>query len=179
MSPSHQPHDAEEPTTGRPRPPVRSRRRRSAAIVAAAAIFTWSFAFAEAPSSDSPSFLMPAEGEIKTAFGMQHHPKLGAVLHDGIDIVNSEPTEVRAAAGGVVAFSGYDKEKGFFLRIDHGGGWESEYRHLQPVELKAGDEVQAGERIGMMGSTGQALAQHLHFTLWKDGEPVDPLERLE
>lgn len=160
-----------------------SRQRLAAAllgplVVAAAAFFTWSLAFAAPSPSDSRTFLMPASGEVATPFGDQVHPKLGTVFHDGIDIANPEPAEVRAAAAGVVTAAEYDPVRGLTVRIDHGGGWVTEYRHLASLALEAGDEVQEGDRLGMMGSTGQSTGQHLHFAIWKHGEPADPLAHI-
>ena len=91
--------------------------------------------------------------------------------HAALDLVprgrsaTGEP--IRAVADGVVAGVGWDFYSGFFVAVDHAGGWRSIYRHLYgqtPVSL--GQRVRQGQVTGNIGNTGYSLGAHLHFDLW-------------
>ena len=62
--------------------------------------------------------------------------------------------------------------------ISHGGGFYSYYGHAQRVLVDQGDNVQKGQPIAYLGSSGPSSAPHLHFEIWKNGEPVDPIKIL-
>ena len=62
--------------------------------------------------------------------------------------------------------------------LDHGGGWFTAYAFLSRVTVKQGAKVAAGERIGLVGDTGQAKGSELHFEVRQGGKPVDPLDEL-
>ena len=74
---------------------------------------------------------------------------------------------IRVVAGGVVTGVGWDFYSGFFVAVDHAGGWRTFYRHLYgqtPVSI--GQRVNQGQIIGNVGNTGYSLGAHLHFDLW-------------
>lgn len=74
-----------------------------------------------------------------------------------------------------------DRECGNGVVIDHGDGWETQYCHLRrgSLTVEAGDQVEAGSRIGEIGYSGAAAFPHVHLTVRQDGEPVDPFLGLE
>ena len=98
--------------------------------------------------------------------------------HPGIDIAIPEGTYIRAAAGGRVLEAADDPVYGFFVLLDHGGGYQTLYGHAAELLVRPGDLVEVGEVIALSGSTGQSTAPHLHFELLRDGQPVDPLAYL-
>ncbi len=99
-----------------------------------------------------------------------------APLHPGIDIAVPEGTYIRAAAPGRVVEAAEDPVYGLFILLDHGGGYRTLYGHAADLLVRPGDSVEAGEVIGLAGSTGRSTAPHLHFEVLRDGQPVDPLQ---
>jgi murein DD-endopeptidase MepM/ murein hydrolase activator NlpD len=99
--------------------------------------------------------------------------------HPGIDIAVAEGSYVRAAAAGVVSQAGEDRIYGRFVRIRHGEGYESVYGHASELFVAANDTVERHEVIALSGNTGTSTAPHLHFEIWKDGDPIDPRELIE
>jgi murein DD-endopeptidase MepM/ murein hydrolase activator NlpD len=114
---------------------------------------------------------------ITSSFGMRSHPIFGyTLMHQGVDFAAPLGTPVLAAGDGVVeearSWAGY----GNWLRIRHGGGWETGYAHLASYAtgLKAGNAVRQGDVVGYVGQTGLATGPHLHYETWLAGRRVDP-----
>jgi len=97
--------------------------------------------------------------------------------HRGIDLAARRGTPVHAAADGIASVS-EDARLGKAVRIDHGGGVESLYAHLDRVNLNDGTAVTAGQAIGTVGDTGLATGPHLHFQVSRDGRLQDPQQWL-
>lgn len=124
-------------------------------------------------ASKPARFVWPVNGPIRRGFQTGTNP------HDGIDITAAEGTMVRAAAAGTVRFAGMEKEQfGNLVVVDHGDGWFTAYAFLSRVTVKEGAKVAPGERIGLVGHTGLAKGNELHFEVRQNGKPVDPLEDL-
>ena len=122
-----------------------------------------------------PKFLWPVEGKVRRGFA----PRDGKNYHDGIDIIAKPDTAVRATAAGKVLFAGDEPQSfGRLVVIDHGGGWQSAYGFLGKMTVTKGDKVKARERIGLVGHSGKATADELHFELRKANKPVDPADLL-
>jgi len=95
--------------------------------------------------------------------------------HFGVDVAAEENSGVFSVLGGVVLFSGYSKKLGNFLILQHEHRFCSVYLHNAKLFKKRGDLVTSGEKIALVGSTGElSSAPHLHFELWSDGVPIDP-----
>lgn len=94
--------------------------------------------------------------------------------HPGIDIAVAEGSQVRAAGAGVVTRAAEDSVYGRFLRIRHADGYESVYGHASRLFVRQGQRVARDQVIALSGNTGTSTAPHLHFEIWKDGEPIDP-----
>jgi murein DD-endopeptidase MepM/ murein hydrolase activator NlpD len=100
-------------------------------------------------------------------------------FHQGIDIDGDTGDPVRAARSGRVIVAGYaDSCGGLQVRIDHGNGYTSWYRHLSRVTVAVGERVSGGTLIGRVGATGCAIGSHLHFGIRKGSTFVDPLKYL-
>lgn len=95
--------------------------------------------------------------------------------HPGLDIAVPQDSYIRAAGGGVVRDAGRDEVYGYYVLIDHGGGYTSMYGHASRLFVDAGHTVERREVIALSGSTGRSTAPHLHFEIRKDGQAVDPL----
>jgi len=96
--------------------------------------------------------------------------------HPGIDIAVPLGTPVRAAGGGSVSEAGYNADYGLFVLLRHPSGYETKYGHMSRLIAAEGDEVQAGEVIGLSGNSGRSTAPHLHFEIRRDAKSIDPLE---
>ena len=96
-------------------------------------------------------------------------------LHSGIDIPGDQGAVILAAADGTVTEVGFDRERGNYLVLDHGGGLTTLYAHCRNVDVKEGDMVKAGEMVGAVGSTGMSTGPHLHFEVRQDGEAQNPV----
>src|SRR5262249_44011487 len=106
------------------------------------------------------------------------HPILERVRpHKGVDFAAPRGTPVRAVASGKVTFAGRQSGYGNIVCIDHPGPYDTAYAHLERIAkgLGQGNQVERGQVIGYVGSTGLATGPHLHFELHKDGEYINPL----
>lgn len=127
-----------------------------------------------APPTPAPRFAWPLSGTVRRPFAAS-----GRSEHPGLDIVATAGTAVRAAAEGRVTFAGTEPQQyGNLVVVDHGGGWHSAYAFLSRITVREGDRVRAGERVGLVGRTGQATRDELHFELRRDNRPVDPAPNL-
>lgn len=102
-------------------------------------------------------------------------PRSAASHHDGIDIPADEGKAVRAAAAGKVIFAGDKDDYGKLVIVQHEGGWHTAYGFLSKITVAQGDAVTQGERVGLVGRTGLAKGNELHFEIRKDNAPVDPV----
>lgn len=116
--------------------------------------------------------LLPVEGVLSTDFENKIYS--GPAQHRGIDIAGNMGDLVKAAADGVVLFSGWTYDLGNLMIIYHGNGFYTYYGHNQRCLLQRGSLVKKGEAIALLGNTGISSAPHLHFEIWKDGVPQDP-----
>lgn len=120
-------------------------------------------------------FRWPLSGKVRrgyTARGERNY-------HDGMDIRAPKGTAVRATAEGKVLFAGKEPTMfGNMVVIDHGDGWSSAYAFLDRVTVKVGETAKQGERVGLVGSTGWARGNELHFEMRRENKPVDPRAHL-
>ena len=123
-------------------------------------------------------FIYPTRGQFTSGFGMRVSPFTGVeILHTGIDIANRTGTPITASRAGKVTLD-FNPTYGRVVILSHGGGYQTMYAHLDTVLVRSGQTVTQGQQIGTMGSTGQALGSHLHFTVYRNGSLVDPLSVL-
>jgi murein DD-endopeptidase MepM/ murein hydrolase activator NlpD len=130
-------------------------------------------ALADTPA---PKFAWPLTGKVRRTFASAE-TKGGP--HEGIDLLSPEGTAVRASAAGKVIFAGQGPEDyGLTVIVFHGGRWTTTYSFLSKVTVKEGDEVKAGERVGLVGETGMATEPQLHFEVRKNRVALDPVKFL-
>lgn len=125
-------------------------------------------------SSSETGWLLPASGRVTSPFGWRTHPIYGDQrFHSGIDIAGSG--SILAARSGIVTEAAYHNSMGYYIRINHGDGYESAYLHMQPnLLVSPGQNVSQGQQIGTMGTTGDSTGVHLDFRINKNGTYVDP-----
>ena len=117
--------------------------------------------------------------ELSSLFPGRVHPITGERKeHGGIDLPQAGGTPVLAAADGAVVAVGYSAEDGNCILLQH-GSMTTKYAHLQEYTVAPGEAVSAGDQIGLVGRTGMATGDHLHFEVALDGTRVDPLDYLD
>lgn len=103
------------------------------------------------------------------------HPTLGVVRpHRGMDIGAPHGSNVLAAEDGKVVTAGWNNSYGYYITINHGGGYVTLYAHNSKLLVKAGDSVVRGQVIAKVGSTGNSTGPHIHFEVRVNGQYVNP-----
>ena len=121
-------------------------------------------------------FLRPVAGPVVTGFG----PQPNGLHNDGVNIAAARGAAVHSAEAGRVAYAGNELPGyGNLLLIRHRGGWVSAYAHNDRLLVARGDEVQRGQRIALVGSSGRVTTPQLHFELRRQGRAVDPTPHLD
>jgi murein DD-endopeptidase MepM/ murein hydrolase activator NlpD len=129
---------------------------------------------------------MPFAGPVHAAyrqtssFGTRRDPINGRTRnHNGLDFAAPVGTPLYATGAGEVVTAGRSGAFGNLVRIRHAFGYETLYAHMSRIRVAVGDRVEAGDRIGDMGSTGRSTGSHLHYEVHRDGRPVDPMTYLK
>ena len=126
-----------------------------------------------APPRSPLRIAWPVQGPLGDGFGPR-----GAGFHAGLDVLAQAGAPVAAAAPGRVAYARPRDGWGLLVTIAHGDGVRTLYAHLARVDVRLGERVRAGERVGRVGATGNATGPHLHFEVRVRGAAVDPLSAL-
>ena len=119
----------------------------------------------------------PVDGahRVSSGFGMRRHPVHGDVrMHHGLDLAAPTGTPVVAAEPGRVAMAGSRGGYGLVVDIDHGDGVLTRYAHLNTIEVRQGEQLAGGQRLGTVGATGTVTGPHLHFEVRLQGRSIDP-----
>lgn len=120
-------------------------------------------------------FLKPVPGRVVTPFGDHPDPVTGIRrFHDGIDIEHAAGTPVAASMAGRVGRVGVNGTYGRYLVLVHADGYQTLYARLSQAHVVAGALVAQSQVIGTMGAPGDSTSSHLHFAIFKAGQPVDP-----
>ncbi|MGJ3240475.1 MAG: LysM peptidoglycan-binding domain-containing protein [Anaerolineae bacterium] len=122
-------------------------------------------------------FSIPAAAAMNAPFGTARSYNGGEIsaYHSGADFASAPGTPIYAAAGGVVVLADALNIRGNTIVIDHGWGIYTAYAHQTTLNVTLGDEVVTGQMIGTAGSTGRVTGPHLHWEIWVNGVPVNPL----
>ena len=115
-------------------------------------------------------------GRISSGFGMRKHPcyKIPK-FHTGIDIPQVKGTPVYSTGNGIVIGRGYDVGYGYFIEIQHAGGFRSFYAHLSRILVNVGELVSITQHIACVGSTGVVTGSHLHYEIRKGKRYLNPI----
>ncbi|MCQ2975881.1 MAG: M23 family metallopeptidase [Bacteroidales bacterium] len=109
-------------------------------------------------------------------FGMRFHPILHiSRLHAGVDLTADAGTKIYASGAGTVVVSGVQNGYGNVVKINHGYGYMTVYGHCSKLLVEAGQKVNRGDVIALVGSTGLSTAPHLHYEVRINNTPVNPL----
>lgn len=127
------------------------------------------------PSRGTGSLAWPAVGGyISSNLGYRW-----GKMHKGIDIARPSNRNILAADNGVVTSAGYDGGYGNKIVINHNNGITTMYAHLDSLSVGVGQTVQRGQKIGVMGETGNSTGVHLHFEVYKSGSLQNPINYIK
>ncbi len=128
----------------------------------------------ESPSRGTGSLGWPAVGGYISSYqGMRW-----GRFHRGIDIARPRNHSILAADNGTVTFAGWRSGYGNTVEINHNNGMETLYAHLNSIDVQVGQTVAKGQKIGVMGQTGNSTGIHLHFEVFQNGKLVNPMDFL-
>ncbi len=114
---------------------------------------------------------------LSSYYGWRSSPFNGKrSYHSGVDMASPTGTPVYAALGGTVSSTGFNNVYGNYVIVTHHSGYKTLYAHLSAVLVTRGKYVDTNTRIGRVGSTGMSTGPHLHFTVYKNGKTVDPIQ---
>lgn len=111
----------------------------------------------------------PVKGRITSRYGMRN-----GKLHNGTDIAVAVGTPVKSPWRGTVSETYTNSAGGKQIIINHSNGYRTGYAHLSEYRVSSGQKVRRGQVIALSGNTGGSTGPHLHFTLRKNGQLVDP-----
>ncbi len=122
------------------------------------------------PASNKVKFVLfsPLSGKITSGFDY-------GIKHFGTDVAVPSRSPVKSVGNGTVVFAEWTLQTGFVIIIEHSFGLTSIYKHNESGLVSQGDAVESGQVVALSGNTGEfSTGPHLHFELWRDGNPVDP-----
>ena len=112
---------------------------------------------------------------ISSRFSWRVNPFTGRrTFHNGIDMAAPQGTPIYAALAGTVVATGWDNVYGKYVTVAHHSGYKTLYGHMSKITIKKGAHVNTTTKLGEVGSTGQSTGPHLHFTVYKNGSPINP-----
>jgi len=118
----------------------------------------------------STAFFTPLKGTITSRYDASQK-------HYGIDVVSNANEVIKSALDGTVVMANFTSETGYVIGIQHPNNIFTFYKHNSALLKKVGDFVKAGEVVAIIGNTGEhSTGPHLHFELWYNGSPVNPVE---
>lgn len=118
----------------------------------------------------SYTFFAPVKGAITTKFNTVQK-------HFGVDIVAGPDEVIKCALDGTVVFANWTSETGYVIAVQHSNNLFTIYKHNSALLKSAGEHVNAGEVLAIIGNTGEySNGPHLHFELWYNGSPVNPVD---
>jgi murein DD-endopeptidase MepM/ murein hydrolase activator NlpD len=130
---------------------------------------------AENTATEPDVWLLPLQGyDFNAPYGMRW-----GKLHTGVDLVAPEGTPYVAIHAGTVTKAGWFGGYGYAVIIKHADGSEAIYGHSSQVTVQEGQQVKAGDQLGLVGNTGHSYGSHLHLEIHVNGQPLDPVPWLQ
>jgi murein DD-endopeptidase MepM/ murein hydrolase activator NlpD len=123
----------------------------------------------------SEGFVWPTAGKVGSGFGPRLHPILGYTrMHNGLDIGGAQGQPIWASKAGTVLIAGWQGGYGNAVVVGHEGGLTTLYAHMSQISVSVGTQLDTGDFVGQVGSTGLSTGPHLHFEMRVNGNLVDP-----
>jgi len=129
--------------------------------------------------ADATPSIWPVAGWLTSSFGNRRDPFTGGRdFHPGLDISADHGDAVRAPAAGVVSSASMAGNYGNLVVVDHGFGIVTKYGHLSRFGVMQGQQINRGEVLGYVGSTGRSTSPHLHYEIWVNDKLTNPMRLL-
>ncbi|NET32403.1 MAG: M23 family metallopeptidase [Cyanothece sp. SIO1E1] len=113
--------------------------------------------------------------QVSSEFGLRRNPFGGGYeFHNGIDLKGAYGTPIYATGTGKVERAEFSRGYGYHVVVDHDYGYRTLYAHMSEMAVADGDQIQRGQLIGYIGSTGRSSGPHLHYSIYHQGSTVDP-----
>jgi murein DD-endopeptidase MepM/ murein hydrolase activator NlpD len=117
------------------------------------------------------------QATISSNYGIRKHPIYKRnKFHCGSDMVGAKSSSIYASASGIITNKAKMKNYGNIVEIIHSNKFKTRYAHLKSIEVKIGEKVLRGQKIGTQGKSGNATNDHLHFEIWLDNKHIDPYD---
>ncbi|MBD1434561.1 peptidoglycan DD-metalloendopeptidase family protein [Sphingobacterium sp. DN00404] len=118
----------------------------------------------------------PHHGRITSPYGYRRNPftNRGREMHQGVDLKGRTGDPVKVTAKGKVSFAGWKGAYGYVVMVKHKNGYETRYAHLTRTRVKKGQAVEAGDIVGLLGSTGRSTGPHLHYEVLLNNRKLNP-----
>lgn len=124
--------------------------------------------------------LTAKDTEVTSGFGFRSNPfGWGYEFHQGMDFVAAYGSPIHATASGTVIKAEWEPGYGNHVIVEHGYGLETLYAHLSDIKVNYGDRVDRRDVLGYLGNTGRSSGPHLHYSVFHNGQPVDPDKYLD
>jgi murein DD-endopeptidase MepM/ murein hydrolase activator NlpD len=124
-------------------------------------------------------FIYPIRGRFTSPYGWRQDPISGVRrFHSAIDLAAPIGTPVKAAMDGRIQTVGFNATYGKYIIMTHGNNYQTMYAHLNLVSVQQGAVLSQGSKIGEVGNTGYSTGPHLHFSIYKNGRALNPLDFL-
>jgi len=123
-------------------------------------------------AAEKVPFSMPVRANFRLTSGFGQR---WGRLHAGTDFAGPIGTPIHATADGVVTHAGWSSGYGRLIKIRHDFGIETRYAHLNSMDVRVGQRVSRGDRIGALGNSGRSTGPHLHYEVRESGNPVNPM----
>ena len=121
------------------------------------------------PKKGTGTFRRPVNVGVYRGWGMRW-----GRMHYGLDYAAPTGTPIYASDGGTVVAAKWHGNYGYYVKIDHGGGYQTLYAHCSKMYVKVGDKVFQGQKIAAVGNTGRSTGPHCHFEVFKYGKNINP-----
>ena len=113
---------------------------------------------------------------VASGFGYRIHPIYKTrKMHTGMDFTAPKGSPIYATGNGVVSFAAYNEGYGYHVIVNHGYGYETLYAHMSEMNVKLGETITRGQKLGEVGSSGLSTAPHLHYEVIKNDRKVNPV----
>lgn len=124
---------------------------------------------------------LPSDGEQTSGFGYRRDPLMpdSVQSHLGLDFAGNIGDSIKTTADGIVRLAGFNGGYGNCVIITHSNGYETLYGHMSKILVQDGSRVKAGDKIGLVGSTGRSTGPHVHYEVLFNGVRVNPAKYLK
>lgn len=125
---------------------------------------------------------LPIQDEflLSSSFGVRSDPMTHLPsMHEGLDFVAPVGTPIVVTAAGKVVHARDNGAYGNMVEVEHAEGFVTRYAHLQSIQVRLGQQLQPGDRVGQLGNTGRSTGPHLHYEVLYQGRPMHPVKAVQ